>query len=174
MCSRYPLCHCFRQLWTSESSLLFCNSSGMLVRVQGGCQRLLSPQRVIPANPSSSKLRMGTPKVCCRVFTTCRSSSLRLHSLCFPPVTTLGAELMSRSYGAAAIAPPMHEVFGVPDMTAPFGGSGVSAFVEWNYTFVVEVPFGDIPASGDTDTHECVRKVRAEPIPPPTSLRAWF
>jgi hypothetical protein len=71
---------------------------------------------------------------------------------------------MARSYGAAAIAPPFQTLYGVPTQDAPFVSS---AFVEWNYTFVKSVPFGDEPAPEKTNTHECLRNVRVAAAWPP-------
>lgn len=71
---------------------------------------------------------------------------------------------MARSYGCYAIAQPLTEVYGIPSRNASFAGVGVSGFVEWNYTYVTSLPFGDTPPPQATDTHECPRYVRNRTI----------
>ncbi len=70
-------------------------------------------------------------------------------------VTTLGAAIMARSYGANTISPQTREVFGV-DERAP-GQSG-SALVEWRYTDVPDPPIEPIPPNKFTSPHECPRR----------------
>ncbi|MCA9659815.1 MAG: hypothetical protein KC486_15840 [Myxococcales bacterium] len=73
-------------------------------------------------------------------------------------VTTLGAQIQARAYGAATIAPQTRPVFGVAEKEAPFTGSG---FVEWYYSDVPDEPVVNLPPKKDFDTHQCPRKEAA-------------
>jgi hypothetical protein len=68
-------------------------------------------------------------------------------------VTTLGAHVMGRSYGARLIEEPYREVWGLE--TAPSGWEG-SALVEWYYG--LEEPFENVPPDYDQDPHESPRR----------------
>jgi len=70
-------------------------------------------------------------------------------------VTTLGAHIMARSYGAALVAPAHREVWGVPELDATFQGS---ALVEFYYDDGPEEPFENLPPDKSLDTHECPRR----------------
>jgi hypothetical protein len=70
-------------------------------------------------------------------------------------VTTLGAHIMARGYGATTIAPETRPVWGVEEQTAPFSGS---ALVEWYYSDGSTEPVENVPPDHDGDTHECPRR----------------
>ncbi len=70
-------------------------------------------------------------------------------------VTTLGAHVMARAYGARTIAPQTRPMWGV-DEAAP-GWTG-SAIVEFEYTDVPPEPVENVPPDKDFDTHECPRR----------------
>lgn len=70
-------------------------------------------------------------------------------------VTTLGAHLQARAYGAVTIAPEVRPIFGVPEVDAPYDGS---ALVEWTYSDVPDEPITNVPPDVSTDPHECVRR----------------
>jgi hypothetical protein len=69
-------------------------------------------------------------------------------------VTTLGGQLLARSYGASLVAPASRPVFGLEEKNAPFEGS---ALVEWRYTDVSDEPLESVPASISGNTHNCPR-----------------
>jgi hypothetical protein len=69
-------------------------------------------------------------------------------------VSTLGGQLMARSFGASLVAPAYRPVFGLDERTAPFAGS---ALVEWHYTDVPEEPVESVAPSDETNTHGCPR-----------------
>ncbi|MEN9787271.1 MAG: hypothetical protein RLZZ299_2535 [Pseudomonadota bacterium] len=72
-------------------------------------------------------------------------------------VTTLGAHNFARALGAAQVGTPYQEVWGVPVVAGPHAGSGLA-----EYDFgVAPVPFENVPPTGDDDTHEDTRRVRA-------------
>lgn len=70
-------------------------------------------------------------------------------------VTTLGAEIMARAFGATTVAPQTQPIWGVAEQTAPFAGS---AIVEFGYTDVAPMPLENTPPDVATDTHECPRR----------------
>ena len=70
-------------------------------------------------------------------------------------VTTLGAEMMARAFGAATVAPQAQAVFGIEERPAPFTGS---ALVEWIYSDVGPMPIENTHPPLETDTHECPRR----------------
>jgi hypothetical protein len=70
-------------------------------------------------------------------------------------VTTLGAHVMARAWGAVSVAPAARPVWGVAEATPPFTGS---AMVEWSYSDVPAEPVESLPAASETDTHECPRR----------------
>ena len=70
-------------------------------------------------------------------------------------VTTLGAHIMARAYGASLVTPQTREIWGLSEQTAPFEGS---ALVEWYYPDGSEEPVESVPPSKDGDTHECPRR----------------
>jgi hypothetical protein len=70
-------------------------------------------------------------------------------------VTTLGAQVMARAYGASTIAPQTRPIFGVQEQSAPFSGS---AIVEWYYPDGAEEPAEAVPPDAEKDTHECPRR----------------
>jgi len=73
-------------------------------------------------------------------------------------VTTLGAQIMARAYGATTVSPQTRPVFGVDEREAPFTGS---ALVEWYYPDGAVEPVEAMPPDHDGDTHECPRRERA-------------
>jgi len=68
-------------------------------------------------------------------------------------VTTLGAHVMARGYGAALIEEPFRPVWGLE--TVPSGHEG-SALVEFDYG--LEEPVENIPPNAETDPHERPRR----------------
>jgi hypothetical protein len=70
-------------------------------------------------------------------------------------VTTLGAHIMARAYGATTIAPETRPVYGVAEQEAPYSGSGL---VEWYYPDGAEEPIQNKPPDDALDTHECPRR----------------
>lgn len=70
-------------------------------------------------------------------------------------VTTLGAHVMARAYGASTVAPETRPVWGVTEQAPGFVGS---ALVEWAYTDVPDEPIENLPPEASTDTHECPRR----------------
>lgn len=72
-------------------------------------------------------------------------------------VTTLGAQLQARAFGAKLIAPTVRDVWGVETTEAPWSGS---ALVEWEYTDGPVEPVVGLPPDAP-DTHECPRRERA-------------
>ena len=70
-------------------------------------------------------------------------------------VTTLGAQIMARAFGAKTVAPETRPVLGVPEAAPGFSGS---ALVEWLYTDVPPEPVVNLPPQKATDTHECPRR----------------
>ena len=73
-------------------------------------------------------------------------------------VTTLGAQVMARSYQASTVAPQTREVFGVSEHAGGFEGS---ALVEWYYLDGAEEPVENVPPDKAKDTHECPRRESA-------------
>jgi len=70
-------------------------------------------------------------------------------------VTTLGAHVMARAYGAHTVAPQTRPIWGVEEKAPGFTGS---AIVEWFYADGATEPFENIPPDSDLDTHECPRR----------------
>lgn len=83
-------------------------------------------------------------------------------------VTTLGAHIQARAYGAKTIAPETRAIWGIDEVTAtdasPWEGS---AIVEWRYLDLPDepaetIPPGSAPPAGyedrDLDPHECPRR----------------
>jgi len=70
-------------------------------------------------------------------------------------VTTLGAHIMARSFGADLITPATRDVFGLSER-AP--GTRGSALVEWRYTDVPDAPIEPFPPGKFTSPHECPRR----------------
>jgi hypothetical protein len=73
-------------------------------------------------------------------------------------VSTLGAQMMARAYGASTVYPQTREVYGVQEQQGGFSGS---ALVEWSYPDGATEPVGNVPPDGDLDTHECPRREEA-------------
>jgi len=73
-------------------------------------------------------------------------------------VTTLGAHLMARAYGAPSLAPAVRPIWGVEEAQGPIEGS---ALVEWYYPDGSLEPEENIPPEKSGDTHECPRRERA-------------
>lgn len=73
-------------------------------------------------------------------------------------VTTLGAHIQARAYGAATVAPQTRPVFGVEERQPGFVGS---ALVEWRYTDVPDEPVESLPPDKAFDPHECPRREAA-------------
>lgn len=72
-------------------------------------------------------------------------------------VTTLGAQIMARAYGAFAVRNATRPIWGVPEARSPLAVN-VSAIVEWQYFDVPAEPIESIPPLKRTDTHECPRR----------------
>lgn len=72
-------------------------------------------------------------------------------------VTTLGAHIQARAFGARIPAPATRSVWGVDEADAPFGGS---ALVEFEYGDAAVEPFEAVPPEG-SDPHECPRRETA-------------
>ncbi len=70
-------------------------------------------------------------------------------------VTTLGAQLMARAYGASTIAPETRPIWGVDEQAGGFTGS---AIVEWFYPDGAVEPYTNLPPDHEFDTHECPRR----------------
>jgi hypothetical protein len=68
-------------------------------------------------------------------------------------VTTLGAHVMARSYGASLVENPAREVWGLETVASGHTGS---ALVEFDYG--LEVPFNNTPPDDSTDPHENPRR----------------
>ncbi len=73
-------------------------------------------------------------------------------------VTSLGAHVMARAYGARTVAPETRAIWGVPEAEAPFTGS---AIVEWYYPDGATEPVENVPPDPELDTHECPRRETA-------------
>ncbi|MCB9706810.1 MAG: hypothetical protein H6711_33505 [Myxococcales bacterium] len=73
-------------------------------------------------------------------------------------VTTLGAHVMARGYGASTVAPETRPLFGIDEAAPGFTGNGL---VEWLYTDVPPEPLPNIPPDKDFDPHECPRREAA-------------
>ena len=71
-----------------------------------------------------------------------------------PQVTTIGARIMARAYGATAVSPALEPVYGLDEAQAPFQGS---AYVEWSYPDGAMVGDNSLPPEGP-DAHECPRR----------------
>jgi hypothetical protein len=69
-------------------------------------------------------------------------------------VTTLGAQVMARAYGAATVAPQTRPIWGVEESAPGFVGN---AIVEWSYSDVSDPPVENTPPQG-VDPHECPRR----------------
>lgn len=70
-------------------------------------------------------------------------------------VTTLGAHIQARAFGAATVAPQTRAVWGLEEKQPGFVGN---AFVEWSYTDVPDEPVANVPPVKDVDPHECPRR----------------
>jgi hypothetical protein len=70
-------------------------------------------------------------------------------------VSTVGAHIQARAFGAATVAPQTTAIWGVEEKQPGFTGS---AFVEWHYTDVPEAPVTNLPPDKDHDPHECPRR----------------
>jgi hypothetical protein len=70
-------------------------------------------------------------------------------------VTTLGGQVLARSFGANSIAPETRPVWGIEEKEGGFTGSG---FVEWYYADGSTEPVENIPPEKEGDTHDCPRK----------------
>ncbi len=66
-------------------------------------------------------------------------------------VTSLGAHIMARAYGATLIAPEARPIWGVPAQSPPFSGSAIME-QDWG----VEDSETAVPASGDVAVHNVV------------------
>jgi len=73
-------------------------------------------------------------------------------------VTTLGAHIQARAYGAATVAPQTRPVFGLEEKPPGFVGS---ALVEWRYTDIPDEPVANVPPDKAFDPHECPRREAA-------------
>jgi len=67
-------------------------------------------------------------------------------------VSTLGAHVMARAYGATLLDPPAREVWGLPTTSGDVQGS---ALVEWDYG--LDEPYTNV-TSDDADPHEWPRR----------------
>lgn len=70
-------------------------------------------------------------------------------------VSTLGAAIQARAWGASTLTPANRDVWGVPEVTTPHEGS---ALVEWRYTDGSSEPLVNLPPDKSGDTHECPRR----------------
>jgi hypothetical protein len=70
-------------------------------------------------------------------------------------VTTLGAHVMARAYGAKTVAPETRPIWGVEQAESGFEGS---AIVEWFYPDGATEPVENLPPDHNLDTHECPRR----------------
>jgi pimeloyl-ACP methyl ester carboxylesterase len=70
-------------------------------------------------------------------------------------VSTLGAQITARGWGAKLVDPPVRDVWGLEAAAAGFTGS---ALVEWEYSDVPAEPDDQTPPNQGTDVHECVRR----------------
>jgi hypothetical protein len=68
-------------------------------------------------------------------------------------VTTLGAEVLARTYGASLIGEPVRPVWGLEVATEPVQGP---VLVEWDYG--LEEPYTNQPPTRDEDPHELPRR----------------
>lgn len=73
-------------------------------------------------------------------------------------VTTLGAHVQARAFGAATVAPQTRPVWGVDEKKPGFVGS---ALVEWRYADVPPEPTDNVPPNKAFDPHECPRREAA-------------
>jgi hypothetical protein len=73
-------------------------------------------------------------------------------------VTTLGAHIMARGYGASTITPQTRPIYGIPQRDPPLP-PGSNAIVEWQFLDVGPEPSTNIPPPGP-DTHERTRRER--------------
>ncbi len=82
-------------------------------------------------------------------------------------VTTLGAHIQARAYGARTIAPQARPIWGVEEVPATDGQPWTgSALVEWEYSDLPPEPFEPIPPGDESeqagaDPHECPRREAA-------------
>eukprot|EP01122_Echinamoeba_exundans_P012294 TRINITY_DN5097_c0_g2_i1.p1 TRINITY_DN5097_c0_g2~~TRINITY_DN5097_c0_g2_i1.p1 ORF type:complete len:1022 (+),score=97.54 TRINITY_DN5097_c0_g2_i1:184-3249(+) len=72
-------------------------------------------------------------------------------------VTTLGAHIMARAYGAYTVSTPVRPIWGVPELPSPLPANS-SAIVEWEFTDTPPEPIASVPPEAKTDTHECPRR----------------
>lgn len=70
-------------------------------------------------------------------------------------VTTLGAHIQARAYGAKLLGPATRPVWGVDEVASPYTGS---ALVEWEYVDGSTEPVVNLPPLKEGDTHECPRR----------------
>ena len=70
-------------------------------------------------------------------------------------VTTLGAHVMARAYGATTVNPQTRPIYGVEEVGSGYVGS---ALVEFNYIDVGPDPIENLPPLRASDTHECPRR----------------
>ena len=73
-------------------------------------------------------------------------------------VSTLGAHVMARAYGAKTLSPQTRPIWGVDEVDGGYAGSVI---VEWEYPDGATEPFENIPPDKDLDTHECPRRESA-------------
>jgi pimeloyl-ACP methyl ester carboxylesterase len=70
-------------------------------------------------------------------------------------VSTLGAHIMARAFGAAGVTPMARPIWGVEEQAPGFRGS---AIVEIDFTDVDPEPIESVPPNEATNTHECPRR----------------
>jgi hypothetical protein len=89
-------------------------------------------------------------------------------------VTTLGAHIMARGIGARSIKPAMRSIFGVPEVSTPYEGSGI---VEYDFGLPPE-PITNVPMREGQDPHGKVRNIPASALQVDKFLRTgtidWF
>jgi pimeloyl-ACP methyl ester carboxylesterase len=73
-------------------------------------------------------------------------------------VSSLGAHVMARAYGARTVAPETRPIWGIEEAEGGFTGS---AIVEWFYPDGAVEPVENLPPDDDLDTHECPRREAA-------------
>jgi hypothetical protein len=70
-------------------------------------------------------------------------------------VSTLGAQLAARAWGASTVGEPVRPIWGVPEVAGAHEGS---ALIEWEYADVPPEPLENLPPEGEADPHECPRR----------------
>jgi hypothetical protein len=72
-------------------------------------------------------------------------------------VTTLGAHIMARAYGAYTLTTPVRPIWGIQELPSPLPVNS-SAIIEWDFSDTAPEPIASVPPDAKTDTHECPRR----------------